>query len=138
MTGKSKVYRSLSTPPISSSILFISNEEALEILADLHGGGDKSNDLVQLEYAEIQQQVHFEKTEGAKSYLDLLKPGVFRRVGLGASLQMWSQLSGMNIMMYYIIYVFQGAGLTGRRGNLIADSVQYVLNVAFTSKPFPS
>lgn len=35
-------------------------------------------------------------------------------------------------MMYYIIYVFQGAGLTGRRANLIADSVQYVLNVAFT------
>ena len=35
-------------------------------------------------------------------------------------------------MMYYIIYVFQGAGLTGRRGNLIADSVQYVLNVLFT------
>lgn len=36
---------------------------------------------------------------------------------------------------YYIIYVFQGAGLTGRRGNLIADSVQYVLNVVFTSEP---
>ena len=36
------------------------------------------------------------------------------------------------VMMYYIIYVFQGAGLAGRRGNLIADSVQYVLNVAFT------
>lgn len=33
---------------------------------------------------------------------------------------------------YYIIYVFQGAGLTGRRGNLTADSVQYVLNVALT------
>ncbi|CAL1712087.1 unnamed protein product [Somion occarium] len=108
------------------------NEEALQILADLHGKGDKTNDLVQLEYAEIQQQVQFERTEGAKSYLDLLKPGVFRRVGLGTSLQMWSQLSGMNIMMYYIIYVFQGAGLTGRRGNLIADSVQYVLNVLLT------
>lgn len=38
----------------------------------------------------------------------------------------------MNIMMYYIIYVFNGAGLTGRRGNLIADSIQYVLNVLFT------
>jgi len=34
--------------------------------------------------------------------------------------------------MYYIVYVFQGAGLTGRRGNLIASSVQYVLNVALT------
>ena len=39
----------------------------------------------------------------------------------------------MNIMMYYIIYVFEGAGLTGRRANLIADTVQYVLNVALTS-----
>jgi MFS family permease len=45
---------------------------------------------------------------------------------------MWSQLSGMNIMMYYIIYVFEGAGLTGIRTNLIADSVQYVLNVVMT------
>ena len=107
-------------------------EEALEILSDLHGGGNKDDELVQLEYEEIKQQVYFEKTEGAKSYFDLLKPGVFRRVGLGTSLQMWSQLTGMNIMMYYIIYVFQGAGLTGRRGNLIADSVQYVLNVALT------
>ncbi len=74
--------------------------EALQILADLHGKGDPNNELVQLEIAEIKEQVNFERTEGAKSYLDLLKPGIFRRVGLGASLQMWSQLSGMNIMMY--------------------------------------
>ncbi|KAA1477372.1 general substrate transporter [Dentipellis sp. KUC8613] len=107
-------------------------EEAHRILADLHGGGDLNNELVLLEYEEIKAQVAFEKNEGAKSYLDLLKPGIVRRVGMGTSLQMWSQLSGMNIMMYYIIYVFQGAGLTGRRGNLIADSVQYVLNVVLT------
>ncbi|TFY81164.1 hypothetical protein EWM64_g2848 [Hericium alpestre] len=107
-------------------------DEAHQILADLHGGGDLNHELVLLELEEIKDQVQFERTEGAKSYLDLLKPGIVRRVGMGASLQMWSQLSGMNIMMYYIVYVFQGAGLTGRRGNLIADSVQYVLNVAFT------
>ncbi|KDQ53923.1 hypothetical protein JAAARDRAFT_38894 [Jaapia argillacea MUCL 33604] len=107
-------------------------EEALQILADLHGGGDKNHELVVLEFEEIKGQVMFERTEGAKSYKDLLKPGILRRVGLGCSLQMWSQLTGMNIMMYYIVYVFQGAGLTGRRGNLIADSVQYVLNVALT------
>lgn len=35
---------------------------------------------------------------------------------------------------YYVVYVFEGAGLTGRRANLIADSVQYVLNVCFTGK----
>ncbi|KAI5117681.1 hypothetical protein M0805_008460 [Coniferiporia weirii] len=107
-------------------------DEALQILADLHGKGDPENELVQVEFAEIKQQVYFERTEGAKSYLDLVKPGVFRRVGLGTSLRMWSQLSGILIMMYYVVYVFQGAGLTGRRGNLIADSVDYVLNVVFT------
>ncbi|KIJ14585.1 L-arabinose isomerase [Paxillus involutus ATCC 200175] len=107
-------------------------EEALQILADLHGKGDRSNGLVVLEFEQIKEQVDFERNEGAKSYSDLLKPGVFRRVVLGSSLQMWSQLSGMNVMMYYIVYVFQGAGLTGRRVNLIADSVQYILNVAFT------
>ncbi|KAF7343307.1 General substrate transporter [Mycena venus] len=107
-------------------------DEALQVLADLHAGGDKTNELVRLEYEEIRAQVIFERTEGAKSYTDLLKPGIPRRVFLGCSLQMWSQLTGMNVMMYYIIYVFQGAGLTGRRGNLIADSVQYVLNVVAT------
>lgn len=86
------------------------------MLADLHGGGDIQNDLVVFEYEEIKQQVfrltklypqrfdrfpqvYFERTEGAKSYLDLLKPGNPRRVLLGCSLQMWSQLTGMNVMM---------------------------------------
>jgi hypothetical protein len=44
--------------------------------------------------------VLYERTQGAKSYLDLLKPGNPRRVMLGMSIQMWSQLSGMNVMMY--------------------------------------
>ncbi|KAF8136968.1 general substrate transporter [Boletus edulis] len=107
-------------------------EEALQILADLHGNGNMNDELVALEFEEIKEQVTFERTEGAKSYADLFKPGILRRVSLGCSLQMWSQLSGMNVMMYYIVYVFEGAGLTGRRGNLMADSVQYVLNVVFT------
>jgi Sugar (and other) transporter len=70
------------------------------VLADLHGKGDPKDELVQLEFEEIKQQVYYERTEGAKSYFDLLKPGVLHRVSLGASLQMWSQLSGMNVMMY--------------------------------------
>ncbi|KAF5345731.1 hypothetical protein D9757_013301 [Collybiopsis confluens] len=108
------------------------DEEALEILADVHGGGDKNDELVRLEFEEIKQQVIFEQSEGAKSYLDLLKGNIPRRVFLGSSLQMWSQLSGMNVMMYYIVYVFQGSGLTGTRAGLIAASVQYVLNVVAT------
>ncbi|TFL00182.1 general substrate transporter [Pterulicium gracile] len=107
-------------------------EEALQLLADLHGKGNRSDPLVVLEYEEIKAQVEFERAEGAKSYMDLVKPGMIRRVHLGTSLQMWSQLSGMNIMMYYIVYVFEGAGITGRRANLVSSSINYVLNVVMT------
>ncbi|KAL0572867.1 high affinity glucose transporter [Marasmius crinis-equi] len=108
------------------------DDEALQILADLHGRGDKNHELVRLEFEEIKQQVIFERTEGAKSYADLLKGNNPRRVMLGMTLQMWSQLTGMNVMMYYITYVFRGIGLIGRRAGLIAASVQYVLNVVMT------
>jgi hypothetical protein len=70
-------------------------DEALEVLSDVHGGGDPNAELVQLEYNEIKQAVEFERTEGAKKWSDLFKPGVFRRVILGTCLQMWSQLTGM-------------------------------------------
>jgi hypothetical protein len=33
---------------------------------------------------------------------------------------------------YYITLVFASAGITGRRGGLIASAVQYVCNVAAT------
>ncbi|GAA5963171.1 hypothetical protein JCM21900_002939 [Sporobolomyces salmonicolor] len=108
------------------------NEEALQILADVHAAGDTEDELVQLEFAEIRQAIEFEKTQAAKSYLDLLKPNVRRRVFLGMSEQMWSQLTGMNVMMYYVIYVFQSAGISGRHGELVASSVQYALNVGMT------
>jgi len=88
--------------------------------------------LVRLEYMEIQEQVALERAEGAKSYMDLLKPGIFRRVGLGCALQMWSQLCGIDLMMYYVVYVFEGAGITGRRANLIAAGAQDALMVIFT------
>ncbi|GAA5903155.1 sugar porter family MFS transporter [Sporobolomyces salmoneus] len=108
------------------------DDEALQILADVHAQGDTEDNFVKLEFFEIQRAIEFEKTQAAKSYLDLFHASVRRRVFLGMAEQMWSQLSGMNVMMYYVIYVFQSAGITGREGELIASSVQYALGVAFT------
>ena len=82
------------------------------MLADLHGNGDPSHGMVQLEFEEIKEQVYFERTEGAKSYFDLLKPDVLHRVSLGASLQMWSQLSGVNLMMYVCVHIMLQSVLT--------------------------
>lgn len=71
------------------------NEEALQILADVHAAGDTEDALVRLEYNEIKKQIDFDRTQAARSYMDLFKPDVRLRVFLGMSDQMWSQLGGM-------------------------------------------
>jgi hypothetical protein len=70
-------------------------EEALQILADLHGKGDANHELVQLEFNEIKEQIEFDRERGARSYKELLDKDVRGRVVLGVSLQAWSQLTGM-------------------------------------------
>ena len=66
----------------------VSEEEALEILADLHGSGNKNGELVRFELVGIKQQVQYNRVEGAKSYADLFERGVLRWVVLGYFLQM--------------------------------------------------
>ncbi|PVI05503.1 hypothetical protein DM02DRAFT_685249 [Periconia macrospinosa] len=42
---------------------------------------------------------------------------------------MWSQLCGMNIMMYYIVFIMRGACIADE---LLTASIQYIINVALT------
>jgi len=60
-----------------------------------------------------------------------LKPNMINRTHIGVFTQIWSQLTGMNVMMYYITYVFAMAGLSGNT-LLVSSSIQYVINVAMT------
>ncbi|KAG0246835.1 hypothetical protein BGX31_008078 [Mortierella sp. GBA43] len=107
-------------------------EEALQVLANLRAGGDVNNAAVQAEYREIEEVINFDRTQAARSYAELFRPPNLKRVFLGMSLQSWSQLTGMNVAMYYIVFIFQGAGITGQTANLQASSIQYVLNVVMT------
>jgi|TARA_R110002003_G_scaffold290_7_gene18584 hypothetical protein len=78
-------------------------EEALSVLANLHGNGDLNNPKVLAEYKEIEDALRFEREQADTSFGALIKPRIVKRVILGMSIQMWSQLCGMNIMMYYIV-----------------------------------
>jgi hypothetical protein len=73
-------------------------EEAIQVLAHLHGGGDVNHPKVLAEYQEIEEALRFEREQAVKSFAALVKPRIFKRVILGMSIQMWSQLCGMNIM----------------------------------------
>ncbi|KAF9873299.1 MFS glucose [Colletotrichum karsti] len=101
-------------------------DEAIKVLASLHGGGDVNHPKVLAQYQEIEEALRFEREEKINSFKALIAPRMYKRVLLGMSIQMWSQLSGMNIMMFYIM---QGAGL----GNpLMTASIQYIINVVLT------
>jgi hypothetical protein len=71
---------------------------SIQVLAHLHGGGDVNDPKVLAEYQEIEEAIRFEREEAVSSYKALVEPRMLKRVILGMSIQMWSQLCGMNIM----------------------------------------
>ncbi|KAM0418743.1 hypothetical protein ACHAPT_012341 [Fusarium lateritium] len=104
-------------------------EEALQTLANLHGSGNKSHPTVLAQYREIEDSLRFDRGDVAYSYMNLLSRRMIKRVVLGMSIQAWSQLCGMNIMMYYIFYIMESANIASP---LLTASIQYIINVVFT------
>lgn len=106
-------------------------DECLDILANVHAKGDQQDPEVLAEMVEIRQIVDIER-DSASTYWALFNKKNWRRSMVGIMTQVWQQLAGGNVMMYYVVYVFQMAGLTGSV-NLIASSVQYIIMLVFTT-----
>ncbi|GAB1208240.1 hypothetical protein APSETT445_006981 [Aspergillus pseudonomiae] len=106
-------------------------EECQTILAKVHCKGDMNHPFVALEMQDIREMCDFERQFKNVTYFDLFKPRMLNRTIIGLFMQIWSQLTGMNVMMYYITYVFSMAGYSGD-SNLLASSIQYIINVLMT------
>ncbi|KAF4152058.1 hypothetical protein CNMCM8927_006676 [Aspergillus lentulus] len=61
--------------------------------------------------------------------------GMGRRTMAGLTVQAWQQLSGANVMTYYVVYVFQVANLSGNI-LLLSSGIQYALFIIFASAIF--
>ncbi|KAI1912602.1 high affinity glucose transporter [Ophidiomyces ophidiicola] len=101
------------------------------VLVAVHGKGDPNSPFVEREFKEIRDMCEFEMHNADVTYWELLKPSMINRTHVGVFTQIWSQLTGMNVMMYYITYVFAMAGLKGST-LLVSSSIQYVINVGMT------
>ncbi|KAI2472818.1 general substrate transporter [Annulohypoxylon bovei var. microspora] len=104
-------------------------EEAIQVIADLHGGGNVNHTKVLAEYKEIEEALRFEREEALSGFGALVQPRIFKRVVLGMSVQMWSQLSGINVMMYYVVYIMESAQIGSP---FSTAAIQYVINVVLT------
>lgn len=73
-------------------------EEALEVLVLVHGKGDQNSPFVHQEMEEIREVVEFDRHNSDVTYLELFKPHMLNRTVIGIFTQIWSQLTGMNVM----------------------------------------
>lgn len=111
-------------------------DECLETLALLHANGDVNDPVVQAEYLEVREAVRISDESQELSFFGLFGPKMWYRTMLGTSVQMWQQLLGGNVEMYYIVYVFQMAGM-GSGATLYSAIIQYVIFLVTTGAILP-
>lgn len=69
-------------------------DEALQVLADLHGNGDPATTIVQAEFLEIKEAMQLNSTMGRVQWGELVEPKNFQRISIGIFVHIWTQLSG--------------------------------------------
>ncbi|KAJ5964064.1 Major facilitator superfamily domain general substrate transporter [Penicillium vulpinum] len=106
-------------------------EEAVDVLARLHAKGNTLDPIVVAQATEIREKLELERKYESTSWSELFNSRNIVRVHCGIFTHVWSQLSGTNAMMYYIVYIFQMAGLTGNNA-LLSATIQYIINVVMT------
>ena len=85
-------------------------EEAHSVLAHLHAKGDMENPLIVAELEEVREAVRIAAESKAIGYLGLFGLRIWKRTVVGVSVQIWQQLLGGNVMLYYLVYIFNMAG----------------------------
>jgi hypothetical protein len=109
-------------------------KEAIQVLANIQADGNIDDPLVIAEWDEITTIMAAER-EGQKGWRKFFKDGMWKRTFAGTSVQAWQQLSGANVMTYYVVYIFEMAGLTGNI-NLISSGIQYAIFIIGTAATF--
>jgi MFS family permease len=109
-------------------------KEAIQTLANIQAKGDVHHPLVVAEWDEITTILTTER-EGLRGWRRFFKNGMWRRTMAGTSVQAWQQLSGANVMTYYVVYIFDMAGLTGNTG-LVSSGIQYAIFIVGTAATF--
>lgn len=95
-------------------------EDAHYVLANLHARGDLGAPVVVAELEEVREAVRLAAESKDIGYIGLFAPNIWRRTMVGVSVQIWQQLLGGNVMLYYLVYIFNMA-------NLVRSSEPFVL-----------
>ena len=73
-------------------------EDCHRVLTLVHGHGDPNSPFVAIELQDIKDMCEFERRHKDVTYLELFKPNMINRTQIGIFTQIWSQMTGMNVM----------------------------------------
>jgi hypothetical protein len=73
--------------------------EATEVLALVRAKSNRNSPLVKAEFDEIVRTVQEEHDGGDARWREVFAPKMLNRTSIGVFTQIWSQLSGMNVMV---------------------------------------
>jgi len=105
------------------------HERALKILANAHARGNVQDELVQIEYEEIQQTIKLEQEFEGNGWGELIKTkGNRHRLLILVSLGFFSQWSGNGLVSYYITDVLNSIGITNPTTQLLINGILSIVN----------
>ncbi|KAJ2963793.1 hypothetical protein NQZ79_g1213 [Umbelopsis isabellina] len=105
-------------------------EQALQILAKLHGNGDVNSELVQFEYKEIVETLRLEELAAKRSWLEIVRtPGNRKRAFLVLAVGFFSQWSGNGLVSYYINKVLTSIGITDANTQFLINGILQIFNL---------
>ncbi|KAJ4206986.1 hypothetical protein FSOLCH5_004979 [Fusarium solani] len=105
-------------------------EEARQIFATYHAGGDINSPLVTFEMDEVQQALNEESQEMSQSsWLDLVRGQANRRRTLIAVIVGWfSQWCGVAVTSYYLTLVLNTIGITEAKDQTLINGLLQIFN----------
>ncbi|GAN02543.1 sugar transporter [Mucor ambiguus] len=111
------------------------NAEALKILAQLRSYGNEHDVDVQMEFTGIVQDVSFDKMAYRQRFMSLLRKGNDnnrKRTLLGIGIHLFSQLSGINALLFYLPHILESAGIKEANSALLGNGVGGAVNFVAT------
>ncbi|KAJ1814077.1 hypothetical protein LPJ75_002924 [Coemansia sp. RSA 2598] len=106
--------------------------EAHKVLARLRANGDFDSLEVMEELEEIKEAVRVERETAVRSYMELFRFPIRRRIVLGVVIQALQQLTGINVILYFSPTIFKQSGLSKDGASLLAQGINGVVNMLAT------
>jgi hypothetical protein len=100
-------------------------EECEEVLAMVHGKGNRNDPVVLAELDEVKEAALLASDSSAADFFGLFSPKLWKRTMCGCFVQVWQQLIGKNVMLYYLVYIFNVAGMV----SIIGGPIKFHANI---------